>query len=126
MNETDIQEMRDGFGRRASNNGRISFGIRRTKRLKCLVHWAQDFKRISRHPTIVGATEESFLEALAIAGQRAEVRKEFNNQSDSTSKEALPGPLASESKWIQWESKFVNFLSTIIGMQFIPLSYVIF
>ena len=41
------------------------------------------------------------------------------------SKEASPGPLESESKWHEWENKFENYLSTLLGVDKVPLSYVI-
>ena len=40
-------------------------------------------------------------------------------------KVASPGPLMSENKWTDWEPKFVNYLSTMIGMDEFPLWYVI-
>ena len=33
-------------------------------------------------------------------------------------------PLESEEKWNELESKFINFLSTLIGVNLVPLSYV--
>lgn len=39
--------------------------------------------------------------------------------------DASPGPLENESKWKEWEEKFVNYLRLHIGSFGIPLSYVI-
>ena len=70
----DISDLNDTFGRRTATNGRINFGIRRTKKLKSMVHWSQDFKRISYTPSIAGLTETLFLKALLTASERADVR----------------------------------------------------
>ena len=40
-------------------------------------------------------------------------------------KESTPGPLVSENKWLNWKPKFRNYLSTVLGMNGTPLSYVI-
>jgi len=90
-----------------------------------MLHWAQDFVRISHVPTITGLTEEEFLVKINTAGERADVRKVLREQSDAKPKVASPGPLVSELKWPDWEPQFTNYLSTIVGMNRIPLSYVI-
>ena len=121
----DISDLNDTFGRRTATNGRINFGIRRTKKLKSMVHWSQDFKRISYTPSIAGLTETLFLKALLTASERADVREQLVLKMDVKAKEASPGPLVSENKWTEWEPKFENYLSTVLGMNGIPLSYVI-
>ena len=125
LNEKDITELSESFSRRTATNGRIDFGIRRTKRLKFMMHWVQDFYRVSSIPSTAGLNRASFIVALTIAGQRADVRKQLKDQSDEKAKVASPGPLISESKWTEWEPKFSNYLSTLLGMHGIPLSYVI-
>ena len=47
------------------------------------------------------------------------------DKSDVKAKEASPGPLVSEKKWTDWEPKFANYLSTITGMNGVPLPYII-
>ena len=125
LTDKDITELSESFSRRTANNDRINFGIRRTKRLKHMVHWVQDFYRVSLTPTTDGLNEADFLSALTVAGERADVRKLLRDQSDEKAKVAAPGSLVSENKWVAWEPKFVNYLSTLIGMNGIPLSYVI-
>ena len=49
--------MAKSFASRTAAGGRLFFGTNRTKWLKALVHWRQDFHRISDTPTIVGLTE---------------------------------------------------------------------
>ena len=58
-------------------------------------------------------------------GKRAEVRHCLKDQGDVKVKEFTPGPLVSESKWQDWEPKFANYLCTILGIERIPLSYII-
>ena len=43
LTEKYITELSESFSRRTVQNDRINFGIRRTKRLKHMVHWVQDF-----------------------------------------------------------------------------------
>ena len=71
----DISDLCDMFGKRTATNGRINFGIRRTKKLKSMVHWSQDFKRISYTPSIAGLTVALFLKVLLTASKRADVRQ---------------------------------------------------
>ena len=125
LTEKDITELSESFGRRTVTNGRIDFGIRRTKRLKFMMHWVQDFYRVSMIPTTDGLDQATFLTAITVAGQRADVRKQMKDQQDEKAKVASPGPLISESKWTDWEPKFINYLSSLLGMNGIPLSYVI-
>ena len=121
----DIDMMARGYANRTMNDGRIHFGIRRIKRLKALVHWAQDFRRISNSPTVESTCGTDFLVALEQASERACIRKQHRDDSDVLAKEASPGPLKSERDWVDWESKFVNYCSTLSGVDGVPLSYVI-
>ena len=125
MNKKDVTELSASFSRRTTTNGKIDFGIRRTKKLMQLLHWVQDAARTSYAPSITGYTQASLLRAFSIAGERADVRKQLRDKSDVKAKEASPGALVSENKWTDWEPKFINYLSTMIGMNGIPLSYVI-
>ena len=125
MNDHDITDMSKDYSGRTSTNGRIHFGIRRTKRLKAYLQWVQDFYRISVTPTISGLASATFSTALTVSLERHRIRKQLRDQSDVKAKSASPGPLISEAKWIDWETKFTNYLSTLLGVNGIPLSYVI-
>ena len=52
LNEKDITELSKASSRCTTTNGRIDFGIRRTKRLKFMMHWCQDVYRVSIIPSI--------------------------------------------------------------------------
>ena len=125
MTEKDVSALVTDFANRNQANGRVHIGSRKAKRLKGLLHWVQDFYRVSREPSIVGLNEESFLEALENAIERAQVRKSMKDASDTTTKAADPGPLKSEKEWKEWEEKFTNLLNCIMGVSGVPLSYVI-
>ena len=73
LNEKDIASMSIDWASRTQQNGRIHFGIRRTKLLKALTHWVQDFYRVSSTPTIEGLDKEAFLSQLHRAINRAEI-----------------------------------------------------
>ena len=50
LKEKDITEMSESFGRRTVTNGRIEFSIRRTKKLKFLVHpHTRKISSVDRH-----------------------------------------------------------------------------
>ena len=74
MKEKDVTELSASFSRRTNANGRIAFGIRRTKKLMHLLHWVHDATRCSYSPSLDGYTQASFLATLTIAGERADVR----------------------------------------------------
>ena len=120
----DIDSMSWSYGSRNAQDGGIHFGIRRIKRLKALVHWAQDFRRVAEDPTVISMCEAKFLEALDIASERARIRKQHRDDSDVLSKEASPGPLKFERNWVDWEPKFLNYCSVIPGVDGVLLSYV--
>ena len=121
----DITALASDFGNRTQANGRVCFGSRRTKKLQSVSFWVKDFYRISLVPTTVGLNRASFEVALTRARAREEVRLQMISQSDVKSKAASPGPLVSESTWTEWEPKFNNYLSVIMGINGVPLSYVI-
>ena len=125
LTENDISDMVKDFGNRTAQNGRFHIGSKRAKKLKGFVHWVQDFYRVSEDPTIVGLNEHTFISALEASQKRANVRRSLKDNSDTASKAADPGPLKSEKQWREWEEKFENFLGCIIGVNGIPLKYVI-
>ena len=75
-------------------------------------------------PTIQNMTGREFQSQLDRASERAKVWKALVDQSETSSKEASPGELKSEKQWIEWETKFHNFLLCLIGVAGVPLSYV--
>ena len=125
----DVGRLSEGLGVRTAANGRIIFGMRRLMRLKGVVHWVQDFRRVGREAAVDGVAdmvdEATFLLALDVARERAKMRKHKLDESDNLSKAADPGKLKKPKDWLQWARGFNNFLSTIPGQSGIPLSYVI-
>ena len=103
----------------------LYFGLQRTRRLKATLHWVQDFARVSEVPTLEGLTQESFKAAISIAAQRADIRKKEAKDASSVSSEALPGKLKDDKKWQEWITGFENMLSTLLGVNDVPLLYVI-
>ena len=127
MKEKDIRDLAESYGRRTVADGRFIFGLRRIRYLIGLVHWVQGFERVSQTPTLdtFGGDAELFRRALDVAFNRAEVRRVEKEQSDTVSKAADPGKFKDEKKWPEWEPAFVNYLSTIPGVNGVPLSYII-
>jgi hypothetical protein len=126
MKEKDIRELADSYSRRTLADGRTIFGLRRTRFLIGLVHWVQDFARIGETPSLDGIDNAvSFRAVLDIASYRADVRKVEKEQADTVSKAADPGKFKNERKWPEWEPAFINYLSTLPGVNGVPLSYVV-
>jgi hypothetical protein len=124
MSVKEVSDMARDYGRR-SGAQRIAFGTRRTRYLKSTVNWAQDCYRCSTMPDIEDLVQADFLAVLNTAAERDQIRTAYADQSDKISKEASPGKLVDERKWPEWESAFVNYLSTIPGSDGVPLSYVV-
>ena len=125
MNFDDVDTMAKDYVNRTLILGKLNFGIRRIKKLKVLLHWAQDFFCISERPSMEGMTVEDFLMQLDRALERTKVRKQYRDDSDKKVKEASPGPLKSEQEWIDWEAKFANYCLGLVGVNGVLLSYVI-
>ena len=126
FSEKDMNNMaREFAGIIAQSGARINFGIRRTKKLIGLAHLVQDFYRISSTPSIEGLSQVTFSTQLERALDRQRARERLIDQSSISAKAASPGLLENERKWKEWETHFDNYLSTLIGVNGIPLSYVI-
>ena len=120
-----MNNMAPDFAERTVQSGdRINFGIRRTKKLIGLTHWVQDFYRLSSIPSIEGLFQVTFSTQLERALDRERARERLIDQSNISAKVASPGLLENERKWKEWETRFQNYLSTLIGVNGIPLSYV--
>ena len=125
LNQKDVLAINTDWSSRTTVNGRFNIGSRRLKLLQALVHWVQDFRRVSGVVSIVGLDQESIKVQLRRALTRADIRKSLRDSSSSASDAASPGPLDSERKWKQWEEKFINYTRAHLGSNGIPLAYVI-
>jgi hypothetical protein len=123
LSTDDIDAMAKTFTSRTIVGGRIVFGTNRTKWLKAILHWVQDFYRVSATPTIVDLNETTFKAALRTAESRDKIRNTL--RKNNIPSDASPGPLEKESKWKEWEEKFLNYLRLHLGSSGIPLSYVV-
>jgi hypothetical protein len=75
LTEKDVTSLAKGFAKRAAAQGRIIFGLRRTNLLKATIHWAQDFRHISREVMLEGIADAAdFRIAIETARQRAQIR----------------------------------------------------
>lgn len=80
--EKEINTLRDSFQNKMSSDGKMTFGSRRTRYLKAASHWARDFARISKEPTIIGLNKSKMLEALNVGLDREKVRQNLMSNSD--------------------------------------------
>ena len=114
------------LGSRTGARGRTRFNNRRTNCLKATIHWAQDFRRISRavllDPAVID--EATFKAQIETAKQRAAIRENLE-ESDGLTKAADPGKFKKQKEWIAWSRGLKNYLSAILGQDGVPLSCVI-
>ena len=126
LSEKDVSNLAKGFAERTAGDGRINFGLRRTNRLKATIHWAQDFRRISKEVTLDETADVAeFREQIETARQRAQIRSHNAEEADGLSKAADPGKLKRQKEWTAWSRGLKNYLSTIPGQDGVPLSYII-
>ncbi|KAI2506383.1 hypothetical protein MHU86_8009 [Fragilaria crotonensis] len=121
LNEKDIRDMADEFGKRTAANGRIVFGLGRTKKLVGAMHWVQDCYRSNDQPEQVPFDEQALFGALSLS----QVRKSDVELVATNAKAVDPGKFKDERKWPEWEKAFTNYLAVIPGVTGIPLSYVV-
>ena len=119
--DKDIRDLAEDFSKRTIVNGRMIFGLGRTKKLVGLMHWIQDCFRTNDNPDLMAFNEQELTDAQS----RAQVRKSDIELVDTNSKAADPGKFKDERKWHEWEQAFRNYLSVIPGVHGVPLSYVI-
>jgi hypothetical protein len=123
LDHADIDNLAKGFAVRTQANGRISFGLKRIKLLKSVVDWTQDFYRISRTPSLYGIADRvDFHLAIEAAFERGKMRKHKKEDSDKLIAAATPTKL--KKHWRSWEESFLNYLSCILGLNGVPLSYI--
>ena len=87
--------LRNNFSGRTQANGKIHFRFSRTKWMKALLRWVQDFHRISGNLTIVEINEVMFIEQLDTTLYKENIRKNLIDQSNTKATEDSPGPLES-------------------------------
>ena len=124
VNFDDVDTMAKYYVNQMLILGGLNFGIYRIKKLKALLHWAQDFRRILEQPSVEGMTGDDFLMQLDWALKQTKVWKQYFEELYKKSKEAFPGLLKSEREWIDWEAKFANYFLGLVGVNGVPLSYV--
>ena len=66
---SDISKLALSFQKRTATEGRINFGLKRTKRIKALLQWTRDFRRTDMEPNIDGLDQDRFLNQLVMASQ---------------------------------------------------------
>jgi hypothetical protein len=126
VSEKDVSSLAKRIAERTVASGKIVFGLRQTNLLRATTHWAQDFLRISRAPTLdgIGAMPD-FKAAIETVKKRAQRRKHNAEELDSLSTAYDPGKLKHQKDWLVWSRSLTNYLSTILGQDGVPLSYTI-
>ena len=76
LTEKDISDLEYSYSKRTAADGRLIFGLQKTKCLKSMIHWVQDFARVSQTPNIDDLDEASFRSALGVAAQSSTIRKQ--------------------------------------------------
>ena len=89
------------------------------------MHWVQDFTCVDKVLMFNTLDKESFTRSIAVVAQRALIQDKELKDASAVSAEASPGKLKDERKWTEWIADFENMVSTILGVNGVPLSYVI-
>ena len=76
MTESDIVDMAKDYASREARNGRMTFGLRKIKKLKSIVNWSKDFQRIGLTPSVEDMNQTTFIDQLDRANRRAKIRKQ--------------------------------------------------
>ena len=76
--EKDSSDLSTEFSGRTQDNGKIQFGMRRTKRTKALLHWVHYFYLISGDPTIVEMNEINVYQTVGHCSAQGRDQKEAN------------------------------------------------
>jgi len=87
LTEKDITEVQELYAKHMQNAGQHQ----RTKQLKAMLHWVQDFARVSEALTLEGLTQESSKAIISVAAQRADIRRKEAKDASSVSGKAMPG-----------------------------------
>jgi hypothetical protein len=109
---------------------RIPIGLRKLRQLKACTHWAKDRDRLGLDIAIDGLEEGDnakiqFLDELKASKDRAIISSEGDTSRISRAKEASPGKLKDEKSWVDWESGLQTLFSIQLGVNGVPLAYVI-
>ena len=99
LTEKDISGLKYSCSKRTAVDGILIFGLQKTKSLKLMINWVQDFDRVSETPNINEIDESSFRAVLAVAAQRSTIRKQEAKDASSVSSKASPDKLKEDRKW---------------------------
>ena len=77
MNFDNADTMANDYVNHTLILGKLNFGIRCIKKLKSLLHWEQDFRRISEQPSVEGTKGNAFLMQVDRALERTKVWKQY-------------------------------------------------
>ena len=123
---SDIWDMASKLSKRTTAQGLINFGILYVKYTLGIMHWAQDESYWSRTASLTGISDTDKHKALlGSVLDRSALRNVESDQAETIRKAAYPGKFKDERTWPDWEVKFENYLSTIPGVNGVPLSFVV-
>ena len=125
LTERDISDLEKSYAKCPGKSVGMLFGLQRTKKIKSLMHWVQDFTRVDKVPTFKELDKESFTRAIAVLVHRELIWSKESKDASAVSAEASPGKLKDERKWAEWIAGFENMPSTILGVNGVTFSYVI-
>ena len=76
LTEKYISDPEYSYSKRTAADGRLIFGLQKTKRLKSTIHWVKDFTGFSETPKIYDLDKASFRATLGVAAQMSTIRKQ--------------------------------------------------
>ena len=123
--EKEISTIDSNLSSYTHTNRRMNFGSTRIKYIKAFTHWVHDFYRVSGLPSIFGLWEVTYKPQLNRETTRDNITRSMENQTNTLEDVESPGPLENEKQWENWEEKLVNYATSHIGANGVPISYLI-
>ena len=126
MTDEDVRDTCASYAKRQDAPFPIILTPILKQRLRSIVLWVKDQKRINQAPTFpngIGQAEvkQQLTEAMERELRRKTQKKEGEHYLDST----FNSKLKSTAQWEKWNEELESTLSQIIGVRGVPLSYVI-
>ena len=126
MTDEDVRDTCASYAKRQDAPFPIILTPILKQRLRSIVLWVKDQKRINQAPTFrngIGQAEvkQQLTEAMERELRRKTQKKEGENYLDST----FNSKLKSTAQWEKWSEELESTLCQIIGVRGVPLSYVI-
>lgn len=129
-----VKVLVEAMRKRLPEKQRMHVSVGMQRKLRDIALWVEDFRRVSLEPRIPFTTNDNgddivdggtFREMLQLASDREDSRKHMKDNSKTLSEAAMPKGIKDEKDWFEFCEMLVNYLTVILGVNGVPLAYVI-